>query len=99
MTVVGRDDPLLPPLPLPVSAAHHQYVTGNPHAYGTQALYTPQLIQTVPLAGDVSPDQNIYHYFSSISSSTSMPVLHSDHRKSFALREREKEIEGKEREE
>lgn len=29
-----------------------QYVTGNPHAYGTQ-LYTPQLIQTVPLGGDV----------------------------------------------
>jgi RNA recognition motif-containing protein len=27
------------------------YVTGNPHAYGTQ-LYTPQLIQTVPLGGD-----------------------------------------------
>jgi RNA recognition motif-containing protein len=30
------------------------YVTGNPHAYGTQALYTPQLIQTVPMGDDPS---------------------------------------------
>ena len=27
------------------------YLTGTPHAYGTQ-LYTPQLIQTVPLGAD-----------------------------------------------
>jgi RNA recognition motif-containing protein len=34
------------------------YVTGNPHAYGAQTLYTPQLIQTVPLGGDDPSNPN-----------------------------------------
>ena len=68
------------------------YVTGNPHAYGTQALYTPQLIQTVPMAGDVSFGQTFiilffhYYYFFHFSL-----FFHSDHRKPFAIRVRERE--------
>ena len=27
---------------------------GNPHAYGTQAIYTPQLIPTMPMSGEVN---------------------------------------------
>ncbi|CAG2103998.1 unnamed protein product [Medioppia subpectinata] len=43
------------------------YVTGNPHAYGGQALY-PQLIQTVPLGGGDDPS-NPTHSVSSGSAS------------------------------